>query len=94
MAKRILELCVDHVGDPERVQQGVPAVEPDEAANVDAEASQRENGNDADPTHGDPADCRDSVCIRYSEKNPSNKAVQANAESMRPSYQSGVVGDS
>ena len=49
MAKRILELCVDHVGDPERVQQGVPAVEPDEAANVDAEASQRENGNDADP---------------------------------------------
>ena len=47
--ERILELRVDHVSDPERMQQGVPAVETDEPTDVDAEASERQNGNDTDP---------------------------------------------
>ena len=75
--------------DAARPHERVPAVEAEEAAEVDAEARERERPEDAEPRDRRPDRALPDHLHEVSDANPSTSAVHANEASISASYQSG-----
>src|SRR3954447_11248291 len=102
--ERIGEALAGEVEEGARARPQVPAVEPDEAADVDPDAAEHERrrGGDppghrtrlppADPLAPLPAPRRTTLCTRYSDPSPSSIPVTANDVMISPSNQYGDSG--